>query len=148
MKCPVCSVDMKQTPAGSGGVEIEQCPDCGGSWFDSGELDSVDDSVWTNVELVDFITRSDDTRQLSCPRDDSAMEVISPTELPELRLDRCTSCLGFWLDAGELEQVREVSLAVDSDRLDHTHLLQRPDDWTWLRWNLYRLSHFVGGWNP
>ncbi len=38
-KCPKCGADM-QTESISG-VEVEKCPDCGGIFFDRGELETV-----------------------------------------------------------------------------------------------------------
>lgn len=43
---------------------------------------------------------------MRCPK--CGMELVE-VEFRGVKIDRCTSCAGVWLDAGELEQVAEAS---------------------------------------
>lgn len=62
MMCPRCKSPLEVIDLGEFGGEyaavvIDSCPECGGVWYDKGELDARDESVWTNVEDLDFETR-------------------------------------------------------------------------------------------
>ena len=35
--------------------------------------------------------------------------------MPELEVEICSSCLGFWLDNGELEDVRNMAMKIESE---------------------------------
>ncbi len=50
---------------------------------------------------------------MDCPKCKAAME---PVRFETVEIDRCTSCRGIWLDAGEKEELRKLvgSEAVDS----------------------------------
>jgi len=39
---------------------------------------------------------------MKCPKDGAPLETI---KVGEVSVDRCTSCAGLWLDAGELEAI-------------------------------------------
>lgn len=70
------------------GVELENCPKCGGVWFDAGELD----------RFGEFGPSSG--RSLSCPGCRSPMRV---TVVDGVEIDLCPRCSGVWLDRNELE---------------------------------------------
>ena len=127
MICPVCRVDLKSSDLGEYGfVIIDVCPTCQGSWFDKGELDRLDESVWTDVEKAEFDNVGSDHKSVRCPKCDVELEPLSPTDAKTLIVDRCPSCLGFWLDRGELDRVREVADKDVSEILDTMKFLQRP----------------------
>jgi Zn-finger nucleic acid-binding protein len=100
---------------GDGMVTIDVCPSCQGAWYDQGELTRLDESIWTNVERHAFHDREGDRPRATCPKCKEAMydgrpmqfhlEPLSPADAPELIVDRCPSCFGFWLDRGELERI-------------------------------------------
>ena len=75
MKCPRCSIDLKSSDLGEYGfVIIGICPKCEGSWFDKGELDRLDESIWINVEEeIEFHTE-ESHQVLSCPRCEANLE--------------------------------------------------------------------------
>ena len=144
MKCPRCNVDIKPTEPGEYGfVTLDICPDCKGAWFDKGELDRVDDSVWVDAEReIEMREAESDHEGLKFPLCDAMLQAISPVDAAELIIDRCPNCEGFWLDDGELEKMRDV---VDQK---HTELwksvvhLRRPPDWSRLRWVVYCYKTF------
>lgn len=141
MKCLKCDVDLKTSDLGEYGfVIIDVCPKCQGAWFDKGELDRLDDSVWTNVEEIDFEQVSSDHKDIQCPKCQEKLDPISPRDAKELIVDRCPSCQGFWLDKGELDQMREVANEQDS-KMNLIHL-QRPTDWSPVRWSIYCFKEY------
>lgn len=138
MKCPRCQRDLKESDFGQYGfVIVDVCQQCQGAWFDKGELDRIDDSVWTNVEEIDLNKAAPIHHNIKCPKCHANLVPVSPKDAEELIVDRCTSCQGFWLDKGELDQLREVTIKLDSDRAKEMIPLHRPSDWSYLRWSIY-----------
>ena len=45
---------------------------------------------------------TEETSFLQCPRCNG---ILIETRLEDVKVDRCSSCMGIWLDAGELEQL-------------------------------------------
>jgi Zn-finger nucleic acid-binding protein len=142
MNCPRCSLPLSEVDLGELGGEyaavvIDACPDCGGVWFDKGELDQRDESVWTDVEALEFEVVTGDRVAALCPRCSVDLLSIAPSDLPRLVIDRCPECWGFWLDSGELESVQEMAADLDSETMGAmTHTL-RPPDWSWIKWAVY-----------
>lgn len=141
MRCPRCDASMDRLEEGyDGACVVSRCPACEGYWLDPGELDELDQSVWTNAETLPLTDEplpepsgrpspgyrdaageppdGDLDRVIDCPRCRPELAVplrrASYDELPELVIDRCDRCRGFWLDGGELEQVRELVSRVDA----------------------------------
>ena len=143
MKCPRCNVDLTASDLGEYGfVVLDTCPTCKGAWFDKGELDRLDKSVWTNVEELPFKAAQEGREPVACPKCSSEMQPISPADAPALVVDRCACCGGFWLDAGELDKMREVALAADDEAVKHMRHYRKPDDWSYLRWFIYCFKTF------
>ena len=112
MKCPACFNELTQRQVGN--LVLDVCQGgCGGIWFDAFELEHVDEEEEKAGEHFLDIERDerivvDASRKRECPR------------CPEVRLhrhfysakrrfqvDQCPNCGGYWLDAGELAQLRE-----------------------------------------
>ena len=139
MKCPKCESELKTSDFGEYGfVILDICPGCEGAWFDKGELDRLDDSVWTNIEKIEFDKTSAAHMDLICPKCQEQLEPISPRDATEIVVDRCFSCEGFWLDRGELDQMRDVAAEVDSAK--EIIWLEAPPDWSSLRWIIYKFK--------
>jgi uncharacterized protein len=143
MKCSKCKVELKSSDLGEYGlVIIDVCPSCEGVWFDKGELDRLDDSVWTDVESVDFKKGSSQHKNATCPKCSNNLEALTPKDAGEVVVDRCVSCGGFWLDKGELDKMRDVADDVDTQKRENAVTLQRPPDWSFLKWITYRYKQF------
>ncbi len=99
MKCPRCEVDLKSTGPGEHGFAIiDVCPDCRGAWFDKGELERLDERVWTtDIGKPEFETAGHHHTALKCPRCGGDTVPLSPYDNGELVVDRCISCGGFCL---------------------------------------------------
>ena len=143
MECPRCRVPLKASDLGEYGfVIIDICPSCRGAWFDKGELDRLDGSDWTATEDLEFRTVAPDHPPANCPRCSATLVAVSPKDAPSLILDRCGGCHGFWLDEGELDKVDDMTGALDTVTLGQMKIVQRPPEWSWWRWTVYRFKRY------
>lgn len=143
MICPKCNAELRKSDLGEYGfVILDVCPDCKGSWFDKGELDRLDHSVWTNFEELKFQHKEAGAQRLSCPKCNHDLELVSPVDSPNLVVDRCPSCEGFWLDAGQLEEVDDIATHIDDKKLAHMRHYLKPPDWSALRWLVHCFKTF------
>ncbi|MGD2145448.1 MAG: zf-TFIIB domain-containing protein [Anaerolineae bacterium] len=108
MLCPRC-----EEPLGTGlidEVEIEQCSQCDGMWFDQGELRKAKDAVEPDLNWLDLeIWRREDeyevrSSSIACPRCDAPLAAVAYGETGVV-IDYCAHCEGTWLDGGEFERI-------------------------------------------
>jgi len=137
MICPRCQSGMRgaveATPAGS--VELDYCPSCRGIWFDRGELESILLQVRSDIQPIGVPIPTDGPGPRRCPRDRlpmierrlstarlrSSIYAAPSDTIPDgVCIDQCPSCLGIWLDGGELGQITQAM------RAPHVHPLLRP----------------------
>jgi Zn-finger nucleic acid-binding protein len=116
MKCPACSRDL--TEFKFGGVSVDACAGgCGGIWFDAFELQRVDEQREVPSEYLlriqhDPMIVVDQSRKRDCPRcDDVKLKRHFFSAQKQVEVDHCPNCGGYWLDAGELEKIREEKAA-------------------------------------
>lgn len=113
MKCPRCNNELCQSTAGD--VTVDACKGgCGGIWFDHFELQKFDEPHEAVGEELLSIERSQTTKRdlaarVNCPK------CIEPVMMrhffsvkQEAEVDECPQCGGFWLDSGELAQIRSL----------------------------------------
>jgi hypothetical protein len=112
MKCPACCNPLTELQVGA--VVVDACQDgCGGIWFDAFELQRVDEPQETAGEHLVNIRRRPDvqvdySRKRACPRCDSIKLRRHPFgPKSSVEVDHCPGCGGYWLDAGELERIRQ-----------------------------------------
>jgi Zn-finger nucleic acid-binding protein len=141
MRCPQCDVDLNASDLGKYGfVVVDECSKCHGIWFDKGELDKLDESIWIDVEELPMNKARGPVR--TCPKCEQRLTPLAPKDAPDLVVDKCEACQGFWLDAGEFERMREVAgtevnRVLASDRMEYA---QKPKDWSHLRWSIYLIK--------
>ena len=111
MKCPACGNQLKLIIVG--GLSVDVCKNgCGGIWFDNFELKQVDEKHESAGERLLQIERNPDTvvdrNQLRlCPKcENQKMMKHFMSVKKEVEVDECPACGGFWLDTGELGQIR------------------------------------------
>ncbi len=131
LACPVClsTAINRAMVEGPQPFLIDHCDNCGGTWFDAGEVmqlrqckPQVALQVMSNVEGLfehqchscgALMDRNDDRcpacgkpNELQCPRCRIAM-----TRKPSgpLVLDVCTKCQGVWFDRHELRQLWQLA---------------------------------------
>ena len=111
MKCPACFNELTELQVGS--LTVDACQGgCGGIWFDAFELQQVDEERETAGEPLLHIQRDerlvvDLSRKRECPRCAGIKlhrHFLSAKR--QVEVDQCPNCGGYWLDAGELAQVR------------------------------------------
>jgi len=112
MKCPACDRELSVIQVGS--VEVDVCQGgCGGVWFDAFELKRVDEEHEAAGEHLLQIQRDpqvkvDATRKRECPRCGRIkLKRHLFSRASQVEVDHCPNCAGYWLDAGELEKIRE-----------------------------------------
>jgi Zn-finger nucleic acid-binding protein len=96
-----------------GDVEIDRCAQCGGTWFDRGELQKAKDATDPDLSWMDFdLWREEDHFQISpgarpCPKCQVPMATIAYGDTG-VEIDVCPQCQGIWLDQGEFERIVEA----------------------------------------
>ena len=109
MICPNDKIEMQPVKAESHygqTVMLDQCPQCGGIWFDSYELYSAKQGQAAKIELLNAASLQAvsliNNSELHCPRDQTQLIQLNDPFLPkDLILARCPRCNGFWLNRGE-----------------------------------------------
>ena len=96
-----------------GSVRIEGCPECGGAWFDRGELNDIAKQDVSALNEVDAAfpasgrERALPGRDLRCP---VCLAILEPFEFKHFLgviLDGCAKCKGLWVDDGELTLIAD-----------------------------------------
>ena len=99
---------------GAAGFCVDRCEACGGIWLDASELEKVK-AIKGAVGKVDSGKQfaggptGNRTARL-CPRDGSGLRQHSDAHQEHVVVDRCPTCLGIFLDAGELRDLGEHTL--------------------------------------
>jgi Zn-finger nucleic acid-binding protein len=108
MDCPRCSVPLKKLVIDD--IELDECPQCVGVWFDQGELDQARNMVDPDLSWWDFDiwSRQEQFRlapqPIQCPNCRADMFAFNYAET-EIEVDVCSQCKGVWLDGGEFEKI-------------------------------------------
>ncbi len=84
------------------GVELDFCFSCKGCWLDAGELGLILTGAPDRPDDLKLEKASKGKRR--CPRCGSRM-LVGPAPATGVEVDACPAGHGFWLDAGELEQI-------------------------------------------
>ena len=113
MECPVCKNLLEEMTVED--VVVDVCKGgCGGIWFDNFELKKFDEPHESAGEILLDIERDeravvDHNKRLKCPKcDDVVMMRHFFSVAKKVEVDECPGCGSFWLDAGELCQMRSL----------------------------------------
>jgi Zn-finger nucleic acid-binding protein len=111
MKCPACFNALQEIQVGS--LRVDVCQNgCGGIWFDAFELEQADEEAEAVGEPLLHIERDprivvDFSRKRECPRCEGIkLHQHFFSAKRRVQVDQCPNCGGYWLDAGELAQIR------------------------------------------
>jgi len=111
VKCPACGNTMKEVQVQD--ITVDVCEGgCGGIWFDWFELKKVDEPHEALGEELLNVTRDeslvvDQEAKRTCPRcEGQTMWRHFSSVNREVAVDECPQCGGFFLDYGELNQIR------------------------------------------
>lgn len=110
LDCPKCPF----TPMGpikEKGLVLDECPKCGGRWFDLGELgQTLKDPAKFQKALAQGPLKPREGKAI-CPHCHKNM--VNGGLLSEfLRADLCPGCRGMWLDKNELGLVERLLAAL------------------------------------
>jgi len=112
MQCPACFNKLSQMQIGT--LTVDVCEGgCGGIWFDAFELQRADDPEKDVGEAMLHISRDpviqvDFTRKRACPKCEGVkLKKHFFSSKRRVEVDECPNCGGYWLDAGELAQIRQ-----------------------------------------
>ena len=110
MKCVKCDGVLARMTLDD--TEIDQCPRCGGIWFDFGELKHVLKHDHANKLQTRLKTgKKDDAKKGPCPVCGGKGSMVAVKHLKhDIHIDTCKICYGQWLDGGELEILREKGI--------------------------------------
>jgi Zn-finger nucleic acid-binding protein len=95
-------------------ITIRRCTGCKGIFCTRETLQDLRDE-WHCDAVLDKGNPAQGARRnemlnVICPDCGSAMEHIADAEQPHITLDSCTGCDGVFLDAGELTDMKSVTL--------------------------------------
>lgn len=108
MNCPACGHDLETQLVHS--VGADECMNCGGVWFEKGELRKAMDEADPDANWLDLEVWADQDRfevewsSRKCPKCAKAMATISYGSTGEI-VDYCLDEHGIWLDQGEFENI-------------------------------------------
>ena len=111
MECPIDGTTLETHKIRS--INIEECAQCRGLWFEEGELRKAKDQSEPDLNWLDFDLWADqesfeaDWSSRKCPQCGKNMATISYAET-EVTVDYCTEGHGVWLDRGEFQAIIEA----------------------------------------
>jgi len=103
--CPACETPL--STATLAGVTVDGCDGCGGVWLDAGEIQKLGswpaalDAVGRRFKGGVLLSLG----KIACPACKGPLQPYEFRSLPGIELDRCASCGGLWLDAGEAQRI-------------------------------------------
>ena len=106
INCPKCSSEvLVETPV-LGNIPLDVCPGCSGIWFEKGELEALlrqsQGGGQADLQLIEPKPEGQDCP--ACKVKMSRGGLVNPL----LRVDKCETCGGVWLDARELALVKKL----------------------------------------
>jgi Zn-finger nucleic acid-binding protein len=102
-----------------GGVLVDVCKNgCKGIWFDWGELKDLDENHEGVGRVLNEALKSPRQNNanrgpLNCPKCGIKMLEHKYKNAKEVSIDECYACGGFFLDSGELKQIRDNYMSED-----------------------------------
>lgn len=124
--CPDCRIPLN--PEAVQEVHLDACTQCGGVWFDDGELTDLQQrGAITEVEdsFVPSVERwTGGGASRLCPVcHDTVMAEYNYMYSTPVRIDACPNCHGIWVQDGELRAMERIAVASHvepvSDGLEH-----------------------------
>ena len=114
LDCPRCEqVALEEIDVGE--IVVDRCPRCAGIWFDNAEISAIIGRQFQTTRFESIVPPSAaGDHDMSCPRcEDVPLRKFtceSPDGEPGCQVYRCVSCIGSWLDRGELRAMEDGRL--------------------------------------
>ena len=114
MKCPTCDVDLEVKIAGP--VDVDECPECHGMWFEDDELRRAKDAWDVDLNWMDFELWKEweslelNPKELTCPNCSRGLVAVHYGDTG-VEVDCCPSCKGIWLDDREFAAIIDALTA-------------------------------------
>ena len=108
MECPIDGTILETHSVHS--INVEECPQCRGLWFEQGELRKVKDEADPDLNWLDFDLWSDqslfqvDWSSRNCPMCRKVLATISYADTG-VTVEYWTDEHGIWLDKGEFKAI-------------------------------------------
>lgn len=120
MDCPKCRELMETVEFGAD-IRVARCTGCGGLFCKSATLQKLRDE-WISDAVLDkgsaaLGARNNAMLDIDCPECGTRMGRIKDHEQSHITLDSCSNCSGVFLDAGELTDMKSLTL------MDHVRRL-------------------------
>ena len=109
MRCPVCKNMMIVVEHNR--IELDHCVECGGVWFDAGELELLIETMQleqSGLSLGSILTSPESQskeKKRKCPICGKKMKKATAGHEPEVLIDACPRGDGLWFDKGEVGQL-------------------------------------------
>ncbi|MCP4604771.1 MAG: zf-TFIIB domain-containing protein [Proteobacteria bacterium] len=114
LDCPRCqNVTLNEIEVDE--VIVDRCPGCAGIWFDYAEIGKIVGRR-SEIRKIDSIVPPHETTDdsMNCPHcpDVPLRKLILETDMDrQCVVFRCVSCVGTWLNRGELREEEDPRLA-------------------------------------
>jgi len=120
MKCPKCHEPMETIEFGTD-ISVVRCTGCYGLFCSRGTLRELRDE-WLAETVLDkgsaaVGAKHNEMTDIGCPMCGATMDRVQDEEQSHITLDVCPDCEGVFLDAGELTDMKSVTL------MDHVRRL-------------------------
>ena len=120
MECPKCMNTMVPIEYGTE-IKVLRCTGCRGLFCKRQALEQMRDE-WLIDTVLDTGSATDgakynEIKDIPCPGCNSTMDHVQDNEQAHITLDICPDCDGVFLDAGELTDMKTVTL------MDHVRRL-------------------------
>jgi Zn-finger nucleic acid-binding protein len=120
MDCPKCRAPMESVNFGAD-ITIKRCTGCIGLFCTRETLQELRDE-WLSDDVLDCGSAAKGAKQnnmldIACPECGAVMTRVKDSEQAHITLDSCAGCDSVFLDAGELTDMKSVTL------MDHVRYL-------------------------
>lgn len=120
MKCPKCYALMETVEFGADST-VMRCTGCSGLFCKWQTLEQLRDE-WLADTVLDkgsaaLGAKHDKMLDIACPDCGATMDRVQDSDQSHITLDTCPDCDGVFLDAGELTDIKSVTL------MDHVRRL-------------------------
>jgi len=120
MDCPKCCKPMETVEFGTN-IKVMRCTGCGGLFCKWQTLQQLRDE-WLSDTVLDkgsaaLGAQHNGLLDISCPDCGARMDRVKDQQQKHITLDSCTKCDGVFLDAGELTDMKSLTL------MDHVRRL-------------------------